>query len=358
MENRLLSAMPAWTAFLPPSQRDRFGNLLGHSLVMRQLFALLERVAACAVPVLLEGESGTGKELAAQGIHTESDRASRPFVICHCGAIPRELAESELFGHKRGAFTGATLDRPGLFRRAHGGTIFLDEIGELPLELQPKLLRVLESGEVRGVGEDTAQRVDVRVVAATNRDLDAEARRGAFRADLLYRLNVLRVRMPPLRQRLEDLELLVLHLAGEQVDPIGPIDGPNLERLLGHDWPGNVRELRNVLMHAVAITPVGRGVKPRFSELLLGVSAPTAPSVRTIRYPGVLSPLPFKEAKEQLLASFERAYLEALLARHGGVVSHAARTAGLSRRHLHELIQRRLGLLAAENDAAGTSPAA
>jgi transcriptional regulator with GAF, ATPase, and Fis domain len=280
--------------------------------------------------------------------------------VFDCGSVPRELAESELFGHKRGAFTGAVTDRPGAFHRANGGTIVLDEIGELPIELQPKLLRVLETGEVRSVGDDIARKVDVRVLAATNRDLHAEARRGTFRQDLVYRLDVVRIRLPPLRFRPEDVPPLVERLLAGQVDPSEEIRGPNLDRLLGYAWPGNVRELRNALMRAVVLAGRPNGSKPRFSELVLNVDPTAAPALTIgICYPGVASPLPFKAAKEQLVAAFERAYLEALLARHAGVVTRAADAAGISRKHLHDLI-RRLGLGADchvdENDAKESEP--
>jgi DNA-binding NtrC family response regulator len=311
---------------------------------MREVFAMFERVAPTDVPVLIEGETGTGKELAARSIHAASGRREGPFVVFDCGSIPRDLAESELFGHKRGAFTGAVTDRLGAFHRADGGTIVLDEIGELPIELQPKLLRVLETGEVRSVGDDTPRKVSVRVLAATNRDLHAEARRGTFRQDLVYRLDVVRIRLPPLRFRPDDVAMLVDRLLAGHIDPSETLGGANLDRLLGYAWPGNVRELRNALMRAVVLAGRPDGRKPRFSELLINVDPSTSPALTIgISYPGVSSPLPFKAAKEQLIAAFERAYLEALLPRHGGVVSRAAEAAGISRKHLHDLI-RRLGL--------------
>ncbi|MES1204333.1 MAG: sigma 54-interacting transcriptional regulator [Pseudomonadota bacterium] len=332
------------TREVPPSQNDHFGELFGRSLAMREVFAMLERVAPTDVPVLIEGETGTGKELAARSIHAASTRRDGPYVVFDCGSIPRELAESELFGHKRGAFTGAATDRLGAFHRANGGTILLDEIGELPIELQPKLLRVLETGEVRSVGDDFARKVDVRVLAATNRDLHAEIKRGTFRQDLVYRLDVVRIRLPPLRFRPEDVPPLVERLLVGQVDPSEEIRGANLDRLLGYAWPGNVRELRNALMRAVVLAGRPEGRKPRFSELVLNVDPSMAPALTIgICYPGVTSSLPFKEAKDQLISAFERAYLEALLPRHRGVVSRAAEAAGISRKHLHDLISR-LGL--------------
>jgi DNA-binding NtrC family response regulator len=343
------------TREVPPSQNDHFGELFGRSLAMREVFAMLERVAPTDVPVLIEGETGTGKELAARSIHAASPRRNGPYVVFDCGSVPRELAESELFGHKRGAFTGAVTGRGGAFHRAHGGTIVLDEIGELPIELQPKLLRVLETGEVRSVGDDVARKVDVRVLAATNRDLHAEARRGTFRQDLVYRLDVVRIRLPPLRFRPDDVASLAERLLTGHTDPSEKVAGPNLERLLSYAWPGNVRELRNALMRAVVLAERPAGRKPRFAELVLNVDPGAAPA-RTIGigYPGVSSPLPFKTAKEQLIAAFERAYLEALLPRHRGVVTHAAEAAGISRKHLHDLI-RRLGVEADCQDEEATA---
>ena len=208
-----LAVHPRWyVREVSPSSAQHFGELVGGSVRMREIFAILERVAPTDVTVLVEGESGTGKELAGRAIHGASTRADKPYVVFDCASVPRELAESELFGHKRGAFSGAVADRAGAFQQAHGGTVYLDELGELPLELQPKLLRVLETAEIRRVGDDTLRKVDVRVVAATNRDLTAEVRRGRFRSDLLYRLEVVKVRLPALRERLEDIPMLVEHL--------------------------------------------------------------------------------------------------------------------------------------------------
>ncbi|MEK6608350.1 MAG: sigma 54-interacting transcriptional regulator, partial [Myxococcota bacterium] len=232
------------------SPRESFGAALGRSVAMRHVFAILERVATMDATVLIEGETGTGKELAAEGVHAASKRASGPFVVVDCGAIPENLVESELFGHEKGAFTGASEARAGAFEEADGGTLFLDEVGELPLELQPKLLRALESHEVRRVGSQKARALDLRIVAATNRDLATEVRAGKFREDLYYRLAVVRVVMPPLRERRDDVRLLARELARRarpQVDPASWLDEATLALLESHDWPGNVRELRNVV---------------------------------------------------------------------------------------------------------------
>jgi DNA-binding NtrC family response regulator len=334
----LLAVHPRWyVREVSPSAARRFGELVGGALRMREIFAILERVAPTDVTVLVEGESGTGKELVARSIHAASSRADKPYVVFDCASVPRELAESELFGHRRGAFSGAVADRAGAFQQAHGGTIFLDEIGEMPLELQPKLLRVLETAEVRRVGDDQMRKIDVRVIAATNRDLAAEVRRERFRADVLYRLEVVKVRVPPLREHIEDIPVLVRHLLREQIGPDALIEGENLQRLMAYSWPGNVRELRNVLERAVALSepPV------TFDKLIINLGpVETMPSTLGGAFPGVASPLPFKEAKEQLLTSFERAYLDALLARHKGNLTQAAAAAGLSRKHLYDLLEK------------------
>jgi transcriptional regulator with GAF, ATPase, and Fis domain len=327
-----------------PSTARHFGGLIGESVSIREVFAILERVAPTNVIVLIDGESGTGKELAARSVHDASAQRSGPYVVFDCGSVPSELAESELFGHKRGAFSGAVSDRAGAFQRAHGGTLCLDEIGELPIELQPKLLRVLETGEVRSVGDDAPRKVDVRIVAATNRDLYAEARRGRFRSDLLYRLEVVRVRLPPLRHRPEDIPGLVRHLLAGKLPEDDAIDGENLDRLLGYSWPGNVRELRNALARAVTLGNRPGELKVAFARLVFNLGpAASAPATIGPSFPGTTNHVPYKEAKAQLLDSFDRAYVSALLERHKNNVSKAAAAAGLSRKHLYELIRRVTG---------------
>ncbi|RLB54506.1 MAG: hypothetical protein DRI90_20190 [Deltaproteobacteria bacterium] len=323
-----------------PSTARQFGELFGESVSMRELFAIMERVATTEVTVLIEGESGTGKELAARAIHQVSTRSDRPYVVFDCASIPRDLAESELFGHKKGAFSGAIEDRAGALHRADGGTICFDEIGEMPLDLQPKLLRALETGEVRRVGDDETGKVDLRVLAATNRDLGAEARRGTFRSDLLYRLEVVKLRMPPLRHRPEDIAGLVARLLEGQLADGDVVCGDNLRKLVGYAWPGNVRELRNVLDRAVALAQ-----KPnRFEQLVFNLGpTPTGPLTIGVSYPGIASPAHYKEAKKQLLSSFDRAYVEALLERHRDNISEAAQAAGLSRKALYDLIRRSTG---------------
>jgi len=335
-----------------PSTARKFGDLIAESVAMREVFAILERVAPSDLTVLVEGESGTGKELVARSIHQTSDRARGPYVVFDCGSVPSELAESELFGHRRGAFSGAIADRAGAFQRADGGTICLDEIGELPLELQPKLLRVLETGDIRSVGDDHSRTVDVRVVAATNRDLHAEAQRGRFRSDLLYRLGVVKVRVPPLRQRPEDIPPLVTHLLRGKLAPGDAVAGENLQRLLAYSWPGNVRELRNALLRATALARGPGQAPPTFSQLVFNLGPAAAEPVTIgIGFPGVANPLPYKEARAQLIESFERAYVGALLERHGGNIRRAATAADLSRKHLYELVRRVTGSDAQEDES-------
>ncbi|MBW2736921.1 MAG: sigma 54-dependent Fis family transcriptional regulator, partial [Deltaproteobacteria bacterium] len=306
-----------------PSRQREFGDLVGESVAMREIFAILQRIADNDVSVLIEGESGTGKELVARSLHTHSKRADRPYVVLDCGAIPHDLAESELFGHKRGSFSGAVADRAGAFQRADGGTLCLDEIGELPLDLQPKLLRVLECGEFRAVGSDVVQTVDVRVVAATNRELQVEAHHGRFREDLLYRLAVVRLTIPPLRKRPEDIPLLIEHLLQGRHTPEDPIEGDNLQRLMSYTWPGNIRELRNTLDRALALAHQP-AEQLAFADLVFNLGpAGDSPVTLGVTYPGVVAPMPYKEAKAQLLNSFDRAYLEALLEHNGKNLTRA-----------------------------------
>ncbi len=313
------------TGEIPVPDIQSFGALGGTSVVMRRLFAFLEKVAASEINVLIEGESGTGKELVAAEIVQRGPRAEGPFVIVDCGAISPSLVESELFGHVRGAFTGAERERVGAFEAANGGTVFLDEIGELPLELQPKLLRALESREIRRVGETRPRKVDVRVIAATNRDLQREVNKGLFREDLYFRLAVMDVRVPPLRDRLEDLPLLVrgflaaLGMADQQ-DLFTP---RVLAELAAHDWPGNVRELRNYVERTIVLReppPTSKRQGGTAGDVDLGT--------------------PFKLAKDAVVNTFERSYLAALLEAAGGNVSRAARSGGMDRMYLHRLIQK------------------
>jgi two-component system response regulator GlrR len=303
---------------------NRFGRLLGDSPAMRVVFGRLARVAARDTTLLLEGESGTGKELAAQAVHEASARRDGPFVVIDCGSVPRALLEAELFGHERGAYTGATRARPGAFLHADGGTIFLDEVGELDIELQPRLLGVLERREVKPIGAAQPIAVNVRVIAATNRDLRREVNHGNFRQDLYYRLAVATVRLPSLRERVSDIPLLVrtfLEQLSRQDGVEHPLDEGLLQRLMQRAWPGNVRELKNAVEQVVAFG---------FEEVELEEAPHGAPAVV----------LPFKIAKAKLLEAFEREYLVGALAQHSGNITAAANAAELDRVHFLRLLDR------------------
>ncbi|AKT44113.1 sigma 54-interacting transcriptional regulator [Chondromyces crocatus] len=343
------------------SPRARFGRMMGASAAMREMFALLERVAASDLTVLIEGETGTGKELAAEGLHEASGRAGA-LVPVNCGAIPRELLESELFGHEKGAFTGAVRERPGAFLAADRGTLFLDEVGELPLDMQAKILRALERREVKAVGSDRTRTVDVRIVAATNRSLAREVQAGKFRQDLYYRLAVVVVRVPPLRTRLEDIRLLVDHIQDEVSrrraavgqPPIAPLDETAIAMLTRYDFPGNVRELRNIVERWAVLGAMAAPGDPmvgerREVEVRPREAGGSSGGVATGRsgLEEELLRLPYHEAKDVWVERFERAYVEAILAQSGGNVSKAARDAGVDRRHLQRLMGR-FGLKASE----------
>jgi DNA-binding NtrC family response regulator len=338
------------------SQSDRFGGMLGRSVKMRELFARLDKLARSDATVLITGETGVGKELVAEALHEHSPtRAKGPFVVLDCGSIPPNLIESELFGHERGAFTGASASYAGAFERAHGGTVFLDEIGELPLAMQPKLLRVLEGKEVRRVGGSKTFEVDLRVVAATNRDLGVEVNRGRFREDLYYRLAVARVHVPPLRERREDLPLLIEHIlaatpGGEQAS----IAQETIDLMMKHDWPGNVRELRNVIERAVLLAEAPDSEDSLRRVPAAAASAPREPSITvtpsqtaTSAEASMTVPVdvtqPFKNAKQDVINEFERRYISRLLAQHDGNISAAARAAGIDRMSIHKMLHR-LGL--------------
>jgi DNA-binding NtrC family response regulator len=331
----LVQLMPAEEAVdLPPSEADRFGELIGTSLAMRQIYALLERASQSAASILFLGESGTGKELAARAIHDASPRSGGPFVVFDCGAATDTLIESDLFGHVRGAFTGAQLDRQGAFAAAHGGTLFLDEIGDLPLPLQPKLLRMLEAGEVTPLGSRKTERYDVRVVAATHRDLFAEIGRGGFRGDLYYRLAVVEAHLPPLRARLEDLpELVLKFLDRAGATHVRTVGGPNLDRLAAYHWPGNIRELRNVITRAVALSAPDADFDSM--AILLRPSRAAEDSA-----PRAKADRPFHDAKAEVVARFERDYLTDLMRRAEGNISEAARMAGVERKYLYKLLDK------------------
>ncbi len=315
------------------SEADRFEALVGRSVAMRELFALCARVAPTDAPVIIEGETGTGKELVARAVHDRSMRKLKPFVVLDCGAVPPMLIESELFGHERGAFTGAVAMRPGVFERADGGTVFLDELGELAVELQPKLLRCLETGEITRVGGDRVLRVDVRVVAATNRDLSRMVAENRFRADLYYRLAVIRIVVPPLRERREDIAVLAAHFARLALGnpKRAPISAETLEAVFGelsrHDWPGNVRELRNVVERA-AILADPKLVRVNDHAAAIELQRSIVKAVR--------KEITLRAARDER----DKEYLADLLRATEGNPDEAARIAGIHRKSLERLIRR------------------
>ncbi len=312
----------------PLSEKERFGGVLGRSDAMREVFALLPRIAAAQSTVLIEGETGTGKGLLADAIHGASPRAEGPIIVIDCGSIPHSLAQSELFGHVKGAFTGAQSDRAGAFESAHGGTVFLDEVGELPLDMQPKLLRALEERTIKRVGATERIALDVRVIAATHRDLREAVNSGAFRSDLYYRLNVVRIVIPPLRERRDDVELLTRHFY-QQFSPEQPKPPQALiTALRAQRWAGNVRELRSAVERAVLLG------SERWSD---GRLVATSSAQDTTEFDASVS---FREAKEQATVEWERGYLIALLQHAGGNVSKAAREARMDRNHLRELLRK------------------
>lgn len=339
--------------FLPDEEEVRpqaaattaFGSIVGGDTKMRQLFAMLQNVAPTHATVLIEGETGTGKELIAEEIHKHSDRKNGPFVVFDCGAVPRELIESLLFGHVKGSFTGAIADKKGAFAEAHGGTIFLDEIGEMAIDLQPALLRVLDKRTVRKVGSNVFENIDVRVVAATNRDLRQEVQNRNFREDLYYRLAVIRVSVPPLRERDTDLELLIRHFVRIFAPQLTVAPG-DMARLLAHEWPGNVRELKNTIERACVLAS---GSTIHLDASFANPQPARASQPTLSRAEPVRTDLPFKEAKGQLVEAFEREYLEGLMKKHRSNLSAASREAEIDRKHLRELV-RKYGLTAREDD--------
>lgn len=335
---------------IQPVNRDRFGKAVGKSLRMREIFSILEKISPSNATVVIEGETGTGKEVIARTIHDASRRAEGAFVVFDCGAVPENLIESELFGHEKGSFTGAIMARQGLFEVAQGGTIFLDELGELSLDLQPKLLRALEQREIRRVGSNSPIKIDVRVVAATNRDLDVEVKAGRFREDLYYRLSVVRIILPPLRERMEDMPLLGKHFLrsgvfnqdGDGVARVKGVSRDALDAMMNYHWPGNVRELANVVERACAYAE-GDYIQPEdLPEHISGV--------RIVRRRKLFDATtvaekvdralekPFKEAKESWISSFERDYVLNLLRKNSYNISHAAREADVDRKYFRKLM--------------------
>jgi DNA-binding NtrC family response regulator len=328
-----------------PSDKTWFGAAIGQSLPMRSIFGMLERIAKTEATVLLEGETGTGKDVLARAIWTESARAQGPFVVVDCGAVSYSLIESELFGHERGAFTGAVAARQGAFELADTGTLFLDEIGELPLDVQPKLLRVLETREFRRVGGNKTVKSDVRVVAATKRNLLREVQAGKFREDLYFRLAVVPITVPSLRARREDIPMLVEHILKASGGGLSVSD-ETMQGLSAHDWPGNIRELRNVLDRAIYMAKATGNLELHLVSLPMSSSG----TGEVFQFDAAKS---YRETRAKFDADFERRYVKWLLSRHAGNVSAAAREAKMDRKHLHDMAKKH-GLRGQDTDDEGT----
>ena len=329
---------------IPLSRSESFGHMLGRSVAMRRIFYLAETYSPSDATIMITGETGTGKEILAEEIHNHSHRRDKPYIVIDCAAISKELIESELFGHVKGSFTGANNDRQGAFELADGGTVFLDEIGDLSPELQPKLLRVLEKREIRRVGCNKVRKINVRIISATNRNLANEVNEGRFREDLYYRLSVVHLELPPLRRRREDIPLLakqfLISLQGENaLDQIGDVD-KTMDVLKRHEWPGNVRELRNLIELAFYSErrPVDLSAFLGIGSLRNSQKAPAPQESAEAR--SFAADKPFKDAKNDLIEEFEKAYLADLLGRNKQNVSRAAREAGIERAYLQRLIRK------------------
>ncbi|GAB4536704.1 MAG: hypothetical protein Tsb0020_51440 [Haliangiales bacterium] len=331
-----------------PSDKEALGEMVGRSAEMREIFGLVERIAPTDATVLIEGETGTGKDMIARTLHLLSPRRDAPFIVVDCGAVSGTLIESELFGHEKGAFTGAVSSRQGAFELADGGTVFLDELGELSLDLQPKLLRVLEQRELRRVGGNQVRKTNLRVIAATRKDLRSEVEKGKFREDLYFRLNVVPIVAPPLRDRKADIPALVSHFLAKLSPPEGAaatLSDDTIAAMMAHDWPGNVRELRNVIERALAlgadpshlVAPLGDRPLQRFD------SRREQPREEIGREDDeqLFSPdRSFREHKEQWTERFEERYVRWLLRRADGNISRAARAADMDRKYLHKLLKK------------------
>ena len=315
-------------------QQFHFDNIIGQSPAMQRVFGMIRKIADTQANVLITGGSGTGKELIARSIHANSGRKRQSFVPLNCGGLPEHLVESELFGHEKGSFTGAVTSRSGLMEHASGGTFFLDEISELPLNLQVKLLRVLEERKIRKVGSNRETEIDIRLISATNRDLESMVGDGDFREDLYYRVNTFVIRVPPLRERVEDIPLLSDHFLKHYLKTtdkeIEGISQEAIELLCKHPWPGNVRELQHVMERAVALASIEQ-IRPE--DLPDSLGRQDRRGIGDDRFH-----LPFKEAKETVVEEFERAYIENLLTAHGGNITRAAEQSGIDRRSLHRLL--------------------
>lgn len=353
------------------SSKSRLGDIVGKNVKMRELYAIIEKIAPTGATVVIEGETGTGKEVVAQTIHRLSSRAGQSLMVFDCGAVPKNLIESELFGHEKGSFTGAIMTRQGLFEMAHNSTLFIDELGELPMELQPKLLRALEQREIRRVGAMRSLKIDVRIIAATNRNLEEDVRAGRFRQDLFYRLSVVRLVLPPLRDRLDDIPLLVESFLAEHSYNRLP-DGSRkctqvapdaMELLSKYSWPGNIRELLNAIERAVSFASSHQiqsvdlpdnirdgnslGFLPQKTNAAMAAARPQSEIPRAIvdAQSGGLATEPrldlqFKDAKELWIAQFERKYVGFLLKKYKGNISHAARAADIDRKYFRKVMRK------------------
>lgn len=326
-----------------PSSKELFGAMAGKSRKMRQIFAILEKISPSNATVIIEGETGTGKDLVAKAIHEHSTRRSNPYVVFDCTGVAPNLIESELFGHEKGAFTGAVRSRPGIFESAGGGVVFLDEIGDLPLDLQPKLLRALESREVRRVGANTPTKIDVRVISATNRNLKKEVEEGRFREDLYYRLSIVKIILPPLRDRPEDIPLIAERLLSTSKFnktatglKVTRVEDDALKLLMRYPWPGNVRELANVIERATAFVE-GSTIGRQHLDFIFAEMGEEDERTDKMR---IDANLPFKEAKQQIVEVFEKEYLEDLLKRNNYNLSKAAREAKVDRKHIRNLLKK------------------
>ena len=319
---------------------DGYEGIIGRGRKMQELYNVIESIAPTTSTVLITGESGTGKELVARAVHARSQRKEKPFVVINCAAISVHLLESELFGHKRGSFTGAVADKRGLFEEAHGGTIFLDEIGEIPPSIQVKLLRVLQEGEVKAVGDVNSKQVDVRVVAASNRDLVVEVHEGRFREDLYYRLHVIGLSLPPLRERSEDIPVLAYHFLKKYSEkmkkPVEKISVDALQALSNYSWVGNVRELENVIERAVVLSATDSIGAQDLPPRILGESFYLSGEEEEVK----LTKLSYQEAKGRALHAFNRAYLASILKETSGNISFASERAGMDRSNFKKLMRR------------------
>jgi transcriptional regulator with GAF, ATPase, and Fis domain len=338
-ETAIKVELEAAATAVPLTSAVRFGRVVGASATMRRLYPLCQRLAMSSIPVVVEGQTGTGKELLAESIHEQSPRAAGPFVVFDCTAVPPSLVESDLFGHERGAFTGAVGARRGVFEQADGGTLLIDEIGDLDPTLQPKLLRAIERSEIRRVGGERPIRVDVRVLCATRRDLDREVQAGRFRDDLFHRLAVGRCELPRLRDRQGDVTVLT-SLFCEQYGGGQIVPDHVLARWEEYDWPGNVRELRNAVMRYLALED--DGLPGRTTAELAPASTPT-PDADGVLERIVAAGLPYRTARQRVLDEFEGRYLERVLAQHGGNVMRAAEASGIARRQLQRVKARVAG---------------